>query len=100
MPNYKIIIAVNLITLSHGCMIGWLSPALLVLMSDDSPMNGGALTTEQVSWIGAILNVGALIGNFAYTAITSYFGRKKALCLLAVPNAVSKSFPITSFIPV
>lgn len=60
-------------------------------MSDDSPMNGGPLTTEQVSWIGAILNVGALIGNFAYTAITNYFGRKKALCLLAIPNGVSKS---------
>lgn len=70
-------------------MIGWLSPALLILISDSSPMNGGALTTEQVSWIGAILNVGALIGNFGYTTVNNYFGRKKALCLLAFPNMVN-----------
>lgn len=80
--------------MSHGCLIGWLSPALLVLMSSDSPLNGGALTTEQVSWIGAIINAGSLVGNFGYTTITKYFGRKKALCLLAIPNTVSKFIPI------
>lgn len=75
--------------MAHGILTGWLSPAMLILMGPDSPMNGGPITVDQLSWIGTLSNVGALIGNFGYTTITNYFGRKKALCLLALPNIVS-----------
>lgn len=81
---------VDLIMLSHGVTLGWMSPALLTLSSADSPMNGGPISIEMMSWIGAANNVGGVIGNFFYSWVTKRFGRKVAVCLLAFPNIVSE----------
>lgn len=42
----------NIVFMTHGVMIGWLSPALTKLMSDDTPLKTGPLTKDQLAWIG------------------------------------------------
>jgi len=36
-------------TLTHGIAVGWLSPSLRLLASDESPL-GDPLTITQASW--------------------------------------------------
>lgn len=83
--------AVNLITVSHGLAIGWISPAFLTLTGPDTPMND-LISTDMISWIGAVNNFGGLFGNFFYSWVTRRYGRKVSVCLLAVPNTVSRIF--------
>lgn len=78
-------ISANLIMFSHGCTVGWVSPALLYLMSDDSPLKTGSITIEQASWIGSINCIGALFGIFSIGIFTSFMGCKRAMAFLAIP---------------
>lgn len=72
--------------MAHGCVTGWLSPTILILLSENSPF--GVVTTEQVSWLGSIINIGSIIGNISFTMINKYYGRKIGLVFLAFPNMV------------
>lgn len=48
----------NVIVLAQGCSAGWMSPSLLDLLSDDSPLPNGKLTLEEASWIGSLFSLG------------------------------------------
>lgn len=50
----------NLMTLSLGSGIGWFSPTLPLLLSNG--LGSGALTAEQISWIGISLNRYCMLG--------------------------------------
>jgi MFS family permease len=77
---------VNLITLSHGVAIGWLSPSLPYLRSDESHLTTGPLTSENVSWIGSLSAVGAFFGAVIFGKVSQKFGQKLTLVLLVVPH--------------
>lgn len=49
----NIFFSANIIFFSNGAMDAWFSPALPVLLSENSPL-GAPLTNEQVSWIGSL----------------------------------------------
>ena len=83
---------VNFITITHGATIGWLSPIILILQSDNSPFDSGPVTNEQISWLGSIILLGGFIGNFIYAAINNYFGRKISVITLGIPSIVSTIF--------
>lgn len=87
--QFLAIVCANLITLSHGCILGWLSPFLPLLKSPDSPLDGGAVTLDEASWIGAIICVGGVIGNFMFGMLVNYSGCKRAISCLAFPQVVS-----------
>lgn len=74
--------------LSFGCTIGWLSPALPLLQSIETPLISGPMTTEQVSWTGSTLPLGALAGNIIYGYLMVRIGSKTCLMSLAVPQLV------------
>lgn len=76
----------NLISISHGAACGWLSPALLVLQSSNTPLDSGPLSVYESSWLGSVLCLGGLCGNLTFGFIANKWGRKKALCLLAIPQ--------------
>lgn len=84
LSNYTFI--VNIIALSHGICIGWLSPVLPLLQSDESPLRTGPLTVDQTAVIGLLYCVGALIGTFVFIYISHRYGSKFALNLLAYPQ--------------
>lgn len=51
--------------------IGWLAPALVKLASNETPLLSGPLTNREMSWIAAILCIGALLGSFCFGYIIS-----------------------------
>lgn len=70
---------------SHGCILGWVSPALLLLRSDETPLKTGPITLEQMSWIGSMNNIGAMFGTFTFGYFTSVVGCKRAMTFLGIP---------------
>lgn len=76
----------NIIALGHGLLLGWLSPSLPTLLSENSPLKSGPLTNEQLSWIGSINSIGALSGTFTTGLLTTFIGCKRAMLLLSVPS--------------
>lgn len=74
--------------LSHGCIVGWMSPALLFLQSENSPLETGPLTTEEISWVGSILCMGAFAGSLTTGYIAGRLGCKRAIIFLAIPGVV------------
>uniref|UniRef100_A0A4Y0BPF7 MFS domain-containing protein n=1 Tax=Anopheles funestus TaxID=62324 RepID=A0A4Y0BPF7_ANOFN len=78
----------NLINLSHGAALGWVSPYLPVLMSTEQTLlESGPVTVEQGSWIGSILCLGALFGAFLYGYLVEKIGIKRTLQALVIPHS-------------
>lgn len=86
--QYLAAVAVNLLLICYGVQIGWPSPNLLLLASDESPI--GKITKDEASTIASIQCVGGLISNIFVGYISAKFGRKIALFSMAVPTIVSK----------
>ena len=42
-----------------------------------------------MSWLGSILFLGGIVGNFLYAALNNYFGRKISVLTLGIPAIVS-----------
>lgn len=78
----------NIITLSHGCAVGWLSPFLPYLQSTESHLTTGPLTPNDVSWIGSLLPAGGFIGTIMFGTITEKLGKKKTMFLLVIPHII------------
>lgn len=75
----------NLIILSHGCVVGWFSPALPTLLSDDTPLITGPMSNEEISWISSMSSIGALVGTFIFGFMASQIGPKRSMSFLAFP---------------
>ncbi|KAG5880299.1 hypothetical protein JTB14_020045 [Gonioctena quinquepunctata] len=61
------------------------------LYSNDSSINplGKPITSHEDSWIGSLLNLGAIVGPFPFIFIAGKLGRKIALLLVAIPHIIS-----------
>lgn len=80
----------NLAFVIYGLAAGWPSSSFLTLASDKSPLDAGPLNDDDLSWINSMLSMAALIGTIIFYSFSYVFGRKKLLCLLAIPHIVSK----------
>ncbi|CAD7088651.1 unnamed protein product [Hermetia illucens] len=85
-------LCVNLLTICYGAFVGWSSAAFLLFQSEDSPLDGGPLSTAEVSWVGSILCVGGLLGTFLFGWMSDRFGRKKSLLFAVIPQLLSWLF--------
>ncbi|XP_058816625.1 uncharacterized protein LOC131679891 [Topomyia yanbarensis] len=79
-------IAVNIITLGHGAVIGWVSPFLPYLQSNETHLTSGPVNIEQASWIGSTLCIGGLIGATTFGLLADRLGKKLGLQLVAIPQ--------------
>ncbi|XP_052892327.1 facilitated trehalose transporter Tret1-like [Anopheles moucheti] len=90
-PDRKIVklylaaMAANIISLSLGTAIGWLSPFLPLLISPNSPLEHGPVTDVQATWIASLLCIGAFGGTFLFGWSAEKFGRKPSLLATAMP---------------
>lgn len=73
---------------SHGATNGWMSPAVAILSSNDTPLESGPLTNDDISWIGSINAFGAIFGTISLGYFISLMGSKRAILLLAIPEAL------------
>ncbi|XP_023165977.2 facilitated trehalose transporter Tret1-like [Drosophila hydei] len=84
--QFQVTFSVIVITLSHGIGLGWLSPMLPKLQSESRTPLDFVVDVHEGSWVGSIICLGGVTGNFLFAYIMSWFGRKVALYGLAVPN--------------
>lgn len=87
---------VNLAFISYGLAVGWPSPSFLILKSEKTPLDAGPLEDDELAWINSILSMGALFGTIIFYSFSYVYGRKKLLCILTIPQIVSKIFVIWS----
>ncbi|XP_035783797.1 facilitated trehalose transporter Tret1-like isoform X1 [Anopheles albimanus] len=78
--------AVNIIALAHGGVLGWVSPSLAYLQSNETHLAGGPLTVEQTSWLGSSLCIGGMVGVTLFGLLADYVGKRKALQCITVPH--------------
>ncbi|XP_062545777.1 facilitated trehalose transporter Tret1-like [Armigeres subalbatus] len=79
-------IAVNIITISHGAAIGWVSPFLPYLQSNETHLTSGSVSIEQASWIGSLLCIGGMIGAPTFGLLADRFGKKRGVQLIVIPH--------------
>ncbi|KAJ9599662.1 hypothetical protein L9F63_026487, partial [Diploptera punctata] len=81
----------NFVTITsfvHGAGLGWLSPFAPILQSELSPI-GTKISTEEGSWIGSLLSLGAMFGTPLYMFIAKNYSRKITGYLVAVPYFIA-----------
>ncbi|XP_069687042.1 facilitated trehalose transporter Tret1-2 homolog [Periplaneta americana] len=95
LPQYIAAVIVNLAAFSNGSVIGWTSPMLPVLQSNDTPLEEGPISNEAGSWLGSLMCLGALLATPLYLYISHRYSRKFTGYLIAVPFIVSWIMIIT-----
>lgn len=90
--QYFAALSANIIMLGYGCGIGWFVMALPLLKSNDTPISSGPLTDDQESWVGSILSVGSLTGNFVFGFLVNYFGAKRCMLIAGLVQTVNGNF--------
>lgn len=79
----------NLIAFTQGCAYGWASPAIPHLMSNNTPLRTGPLSTDQMSWIGSINAVGAVFSSLIFGYFIALLGAKRAAISIAIPYVIA-----------
>ncbi|XP_072948104.1 facilitated trehalose transporter Tret1-like [Epargyreus clarus] len=79
---------VNMTLFTYGLDVGWTSPMVKVLQSEQSPA-GEPLSDITVSWIASIVCLAAVFAVFIYSYIAERFGSKVSVIAIATPQAIS-----------
>nr|XP_023011502.1 facilitated trehalose transporter Tret1-like [Leptinotarsa decemlineata] len=85
------ILIVDLLATSGDVTLSWTSPMYPKLYSNDTSVNplGRPISPDEDSWIGSLLNLGAIIGPYPYAIIAGKIGRRIALLAVALPQIIS-----------
>ncbi|CAH1171155.1 unnamed protein product [Phaedon cochleariae] len=85
------VLSVDLLATSGDITMTWSSPMFPKLYSNDTTVNplGTPITADEDSWIGSLLNIGAIVGPLPFGFISERYGRKIALLAIAVPHIIS-----------
>lgn len=76
---------VTSLCISIGLGIGWTSPYLALLSSEEAPF---PVTHSQISWIAALQPFGRIFGAVIGSIFVEYFGTKMSLLLTGLPLIV------------
>ena len=74
--QYSAVFCMNLLTFSYGFTCGWPSGALIIFDSDQSPLDTGKLTIEEIGWIASGIAVGGFLANLFFGWVRGVCGRK------------------------
>ncbi|XP_055858513.1 facilitated trehalose transporter Tret1-like [Episyrphus balteatus] len=74
-----------MVVFSYGISLGWITPLLYILQSNDSPLTF-KISIEDTSWIGSLSNAGGLIGTVFFGYLIDRAGRKICLYILPLPH--------------
>lgn len=86
-----IVLAVDLLALTGDTALTWTSPMFPKLNSSDPDQNPfeRPISAEDASWIGSLVNIGAIIGPFLFRYLSDKIGRKLTLLSIALPHLVA-----------
>ncbi|EDV32169.1 uncharacterized protein Dana_GF14173 [Drosophila ananassae] len=79
-------LSATLITFCHGIALGWLSPMLPKLLLPEATPLSFSIDVNEASWLGSIISLGGITGNFSFSYLMSRFGRKVSIYVLAIPH--------------
>ncbi|KAH8267460.1 hypothetical protein KR018_005249, partial [Drosophila ironensis] len=82
--QFLVTLMANSIIFCHGLGIGWMSPVMKDLPSGDSPLSFNVYV-EDISWIGSLVGIGAMIGNILAGTLIDRIGRKPIMFGIAFP---------------
>ncbi|CAG2065500.1 unnamed protein product, partial [Timema podura] len=79
---------VDLAAYTQGTIVGWPSPVLPSLQSENSPIGGEPMTDEEASWMGSVLCLGALLMTPIYSYLANNHSRKLTGYLVGIPPII------------
>jgi hypothetical protein len=85
-PQYLAVLTALLAMFCSGIHMGWPSPSLPRLFSEEYPFEVSAEAASYITIIGA---VGDIFGNIFSFLLVDYIGRKATILLIGVPQIVS-----------
>jgi len=72
--------------LAAGCALTWSSPTLVKLENGETGMK---ITSDESSWVGSLVTLGAAIGPILAGILLDRLGRKHTILLSMVLSAIS-----------
>lgn len=76
---------VTLLSITFGMVVGWTSPYLAQLTSDEGLFY---VTEREASWVASLMPFGRMFGSIVGAVIMEYHGSKIALFSAGLPNIV------------
>lgn len=74
--RFPFVILVSLQAGQYGIAGGWASPSVYLLKRNDTTFPTGPISTEEATWITAVLPIGIFTGSLLTGVIANKFGRK------------------------
>ncbi|CAD1468864.1 unnamed protein product, partial [Heterotrigona itama] len=84
----------NISSFSFGTMIGWQSPTMPQLQSENPPVGNRPMTKEAASWLTGIMCLTAALTSLIIGAIVNRFGHKVTGYLIALAHCTTWLFII------
>lgn len=84
--QFVAVISVSTMSIASGAFEMWLSPALPHIISDDFKFK---VTSDEVSWVVSLFNVGEVFGFLVHPFLINRIGRKYTLLASAVPQFIA-----------
>ncbi|XP_075232586.1 trehalose transporter 1-like protein [Lycorma delicatula] len=84
LPQYIAALIATIGGFSIGTTLGWTSPIQSMLNQYDFN-----ISSDQFSWIGAFMALGAMAGSAGTGAMANMFGRKKTIIILTIPMTLA-----------
>nr|CAD7424470.1 unnamed protein product [Timema monikensis] len=79
------VVGVDLSGFAQGIAIGWPSPSLPLLQSQDTPLGGQPMTEEGSSWVASLICLSAFLATPVFSFIADKYSRKLTGYLVGVP---------------
>ncbi|XP_066260141.1 facilitated trehalose transporter Tret1-like [Euwallacea similis] len=89
--TFLTVLVVDLLATSGDISATWTSPIYPKLYSNDTSINplGRPITPDEDSWLGSLLNIGAVMGALPMGFLAGKIGRKFTLLIIAVPHIIA-----------
>lgn len=81
-----VLVAATIGPFAVGTVLAWTSPVLPMLQAPGSRI---PITSDEGSWVGSLIAIGAIIGSIPAGKGADIFGRKPTIAALAVPFIIS-----------
>uniref|UniRef100_A0A1B0CEM6 Putative permease of the major facilitator superfamily protein n=1 Tax=Lutzomyia longipalpis TaxID=7200 RepID=A0A1B0CEM6_LUTLO len=82
-----------------GIYTAWTSPMITLFLSDETPLESGPMTKEQVSLMTSLLYIGAILGSFSAGWLANAIGRKWSLIISMISQLIGNSLIIFAKTP-
>lgn len=74
---------------AYGIALGWCSPTLPVLLSEESPLITGPITEDESAWISSVFCIGGAFGALACGPIMARMGNILLLMWVGLGQIIS-----------